>query len=65
MSNVDYNTRAARGQALNLAVQEAISLGKTEDTRYILKRFVHYLNLSSLVQDISLEDLKKEIVDEQ
>jgi len=65
MSTTDYNTRAARGQALNLAVQEAISIQKTDDMRYILKRFVHYLNLSSLVQDISLEDLKKEIEDEQ
>lgn len=56
------NVRAARGQALNLAVNEAISIGKAEDNKYILKRFLHYYNLSNLIQSVSLEDLEKELL---
>ncbi len=57
----DYNSRAARGQALNLAVMEAISLGTSDDTPYILSRFLHFLNLSEVVQSIDLEVLKQEL----
>lgn len=57
----DYNNRAARGQAYNLAVNDAIANGKSEDTYYISRKFIHYYNLGSLFQEIDIEDLKKEL----
>lgn len=57
-----YNSsKAAKGQAYNLAVHEAISLGKHEDINYILKRFLHYYKLGTIIQEVNLEDLEKEL----
>ncbi len=55
------NTRAARGQAVNLAVQDAIAQGKQEDTKYICSKFLHYYKLAALLQEIDLDDLQKEV----
>ncbi len=55
------NVRAARGQAVNLAVQDAIAQGKQEDNNYICTRFLHYYKLAALLQEIDLEDLQKEV----
>lgn len=54
----NYSERASRGQALNLAVNEAIQRGLTEDRRFILTRYLEYYALSNLVQEISIEEIK-------
>lgn len=58
----NYSERAARGQALNLAVNEAIAEGRARDNVYVLKRFVHYYETSLLIQSIDIEELKKELI---
>jgi hypothetical protein len=54
MSNLDYNQRAARGQALNLAVSRSIADGKADDKEYIKAMFLFYLDLSNEVQELDL-----------
>lgn len=49
--NNDYNQRAARGQALTLATQFAISVGKGDDDTFILSQVGRFLNLSETVQE--------------
>jgi hypothetical protein len=61
-TNTGYsNDRAAKGQAINLAVHEAVSLGKQDDTTYILSRYLHYYKLSQLIQGLTVEAIEGEI----
>ncbi len=60
----NYSERAARGQALNLAVQEAIHQGLTNDRRFILTRYLDYYALSNLLQEVSIEEIKKTLEDQ-
>lgn len=46
----DFNTRAARGQALNLAMQLAIAQGKSDDDDYILSLIPRMLKLGAAAQ---------------
>lgn len=46
----DFSKRAAVGQASNQAVSDAISLGRQNDTRYIVERFHFYKNLNTMLQ---------------
>lgn len=46
----DYNDRAAKGQALNLAMQIAIAEGKQHDTDYILSLVPTMISLGETVQ---------------
>lgn len=46
----DYNDRAAKGQALNLAMQIAIAEGKQHDTDYILSLIPAMISLGETVQ---------------
>jgi len=57
----DLNERAARGQAMNLAVHEAVHKGKENDMNYILERYVHYIDLGSIIQGLDIEELKSEL----
>lgn len=57
--SIDYNERAARGQALNLATHQAISEGKGLDKDYIVSLIPFYLDLSNTIQNL---DLKKTVV---
>ncbi len=59
--STDYNVRAAKGQAFNLAVHDAIALGKQEDVKYILTKYVKYYKLSDTVQGISVDEIYTEI----
>lgn len=61
MSN-DYNVRAARGQAYNLAVHDAISNKKENDPKYIYSRFVYYYSIGDALQSSDLE-LIQEVID--
>ena len=54
----DFNMRAAKGQAMNLAVQQAITEGKADDTRHIYSLYVKYYELGQLLQSASLDDIK-------
>lgn len=49
-SNVDFNTRAARGQALNLAVTVAVAEGKHNDDSFILSQIDRFIKLGEMVQ---------------
>lgn len=61
--STDYNTRAAKGQALNLAVADYLNhqrhnLLKVElDINYILNRYVEYYKLSELVQSATVDEI--------
>ena len=46
----DYNDRAAKGQALNLAMQIAIAEGRQHDTDYILSLIPAMISLGETVQ---------------
>lgn len=54
----DYNIRAAKGQAFNLAVHRAISEGKGDDTKYIFSLYLKYYDLGQLVQNSTLDELR-------
>jgi hypothetical protein len=47
----DYNTRAARGQALNLAMTVAIAEGRQSDDAYILSLVPRMIKLGEAVQN--------------
>jgi len=47
----DYNDRAAKGQALNLAMQVAIAEGRAHDDEYILSLIPRMLKLGEEVQN--------------
>ncbi len=55
----DYNTRAAKGQAYNLAVLTAIADGKHHDKNYIIEMFLKHLKFAQVLQDASEEELNK------
>jgi len=53
------NEKIATGQAMNLAVADAISAGKQTDTIYILTRFVTYYELGEVLQGLPLTEIKE------
>ena len=56
----DYSTRAAKGQALNLAVSIAIAEKKHMDDNYILAQVDRFLELGEKVQIGNMEEDKPE-----
>ena len=54
-SGNDYNERAARGQALNLAMTVAIAEGRGADDAYILSLLPRMLNLGEQAQNASTQ----------
>lgn len=56
------NERAAKGQAINLAVHDAIAIGRHEDITYIVGRYLHYYELADKLQNMSIEDAKSCLV---
>jgi len=59
--STEYNMRAAKGQALNLAVNDAIAVGKTDNTIYIFTKYLHYYALSNLIQEATIEEMRAEV----
>lgn len=68
----DYNNRAARGQALNLAVQDALhtrtaaasngnNISNADFRLQILNNFVDYLEFSEYLQSIDIKILKESL----
>lgn len=54
-TKLDYNKRAAVGQAFNLAVHDAIKNEEENNPKYIYKKFVYYQHLGEIVQGSDLE----------
>lgn len=48
-------TKIRRGQAFNLAVNDAITNGKQSDVKYIYQQFIYYHNLADIVQGSDLD----------
>lgn len=59
MSKDNFNDRAAKGQALNLAVLVAIKEGKVDNDRFIIKQVGRFLSLSNRIQNTEVEDIIK------
>lgn len=57
MSDDKFNQRAANGQAFNLACNEAISLGKMGDMKFLAERFIFYKQTAALFQKADLATL--------
>jgi len=48
-------TKIRRGQAFNLAVNDAISKLRQDDPKYIYQQFIYYYNLADIVQGSDLD----------
>jgi hypothetical protein len=48
-------TKIRRGQASNLAINDAISLGKQQDVKYIYQQYIYYHSLLDIIQGSDLE----------
>lgn len=48
-------TKIRKGQAFNLAVNDAISSESQNDVKYIYKRFLYYYNLAEIVQGSDID----------
>jgi len=53
----DFSTRAARGQAYNLAVSTAIAEGRAHDNKFIMEQFLRHLDMAALLQRAKIDDL--------
>ena len=56
--------RAAKGQAINLAVHTAIALGKSTDVRFIYSEYLRYYELGQLLQNATTDELKAALLDD-
>jgi hypothetical protein len=52
-------TKIRKGQAFNLAVNDAINSGKQSDPRYIYQQFIYYHNLADIVQGSDLDMIQQ------
>ena len=48
-----------KGQAFNLAVNDAINSGKQGDPRYIYQQYIYYHNLADIVQGSDLDIIQQ------
>jgi hypothetical protein len=55
----DREAGIRKGQATNLAINDAIAARRADDMNYVLKRYVHYYNLCAMLQGLSIEDVEK------
>ena len=53
------NEKIATGQAMNLAVADAISLGKQTNTKYVVERFLAYYDLGVMLQGLQIDELRE------
>lgn len=52
-------TKIRRGQAFNLAVNDAISTGRQQDVKYIYQQFIYYHSLADIIQGSDLEMIQQ------
>lgn len=57
MDNIELKIR--KGQAMNLAITEAIHLGKTNDTAFIYTQALHFMDIIDAFQGASVDTLKE------
>jgi hypothetical protein len=57
----DYSRRAAKGQALNLAVLTAVNQGRGNDNKFIIEQVYRFLILGEAIQKSSHDDIQKVI----
>lgn len=50
-----------RGQAFNLAVNDAVARGQENNPKYIYKKFIYYYHLADIVQGSDLDLIQKVI----
>ena len=48
--DASFSQRAAKGQAYNLAIQEAIAANKINDKEFIVGRFLLHMKFAALLQ---------------
>jgi len=53
------NEKIATGQAMNLAVADAIATGKQTNTKYVLERFLAYYDLGAMLQGLQIDELRE------
>jgi len=51
----NQESKIRKGQAFNLAVNDAISKSKQSDPRYIYQQFIYYHELAGIVQSSDLD----------
>ena len=51
------NQRAAKGQAINLAIMTAIADGKQHDNKYIIEQFLRHLQFAAMMQKATPDQL--------
>lgn len=54
----DFNQRASKGQAYNLAVATAIAEGKQHNNEYIVKQYLRHLQFANILQKATPEQLE-------
>lgn len=60
--DANYNERAAKGQAYNLAVLTAIADCKQHDNQYILKQYFRHKEMATMIQSMK-EDVLVEAIE--
>ena len=53
------NGAAKRGQAINLAVHDALKNDLENNPRYIYTKYIYYSTLAEMMQSSSVEDIKE------
>lgn len=56
MSN-DFNQRAAKGQAINIAFSIAVAEGKQNDNKFIIEQYLRVLQFAALLQKATPDQL--------
>jgi hypothetical protein len=52
-------SKIRKGQAYNLAVNDAISSGRQGDGKYIYQQFIYYHNLATVVQSSEMDMIQE------
>ena len=53
----DFNTRAAKGQAFNLAMEDVRKNDKEGDMKYLATRFLYHYDTAALFQKADAQEL--------
>lgn len=56
------NTGVRKGQAINLAVHDAIARGESENPGWIYKKYVYYYTLAEVIQGSDI-DMIQEVIE--
>jgi len=59
MAEKTMNEKIATGQAMNLAVADAIATGKQTNTKYVVERFLAYYDLGVMLQGLQIDEMRE------